>query len=128
MIVFGVISTLYVEQIRDFYSKSDLIELTNELEAKNIHFVYSRAGLLQWQITFYSNERVISRYTRANDRYPKYIDFVNHAWAQEKGTAIIDYSNRDFAGNPNTKYITDKFSLLYNPTKEELQKMGFEVP
>ena len=48
--------------------------------------------LLQWQVTFYSREAVIARWTYPVDRYPPYVSAVDRAVRERAPVAVIGYA------------------------------------
>ena len=109
--------------------KSDLFSLINKLESRKIYHIYCEGGLLQWQIMFYSQEKIIARYFSNTDRYPKYIERVDDALTKDSTKiAIIGYfppkNKKDslyFIG------VDERYCIYENPGKQMLIKHGFDL-
>lgn len=105
-------------------SKADLKQFISHLEQENIHHVFCMRGLLLWQILFYSNEHIISRYYQLQDRYPEYVEKVNKAFREGKRTAVIGYDD-DLAPNDIPLIRLNHYFLYPDPSKDMLQKLEF---
>jgi hypothetical protein len=60
-------------------TRQELLALIDKLCSRNIFHVFTNCGQLQWQIAFYSNERIKVRSFGENDRYPAYVEAVDKA-------------------------------------------------
>lgn len=67
--------------------------LVNALTSRGVRHACSMNGLLDTQLMFYSDERVISRWSSASDRHPAYVAEVNHAIAEGEPVAVIGYTH-----------------------------------
>lgn len=98
-------------------NKSELLEVIDELEAKNIHYVFCQPGLLQWQLMFYSNESIIARSLSNIDRYPEYFEKVNDAFVRKDSTiAMIGFSDYSYS-----------IFIHENPGRKMLEEYGFNI-
>ena len=118
----GLIILLGTYSIYDFKNfspenKSDLLNIIDKLETENIHHVYCEAGLLQWQLMFYSKEHIIARSKSNIDRYPEYVKLVNNAFkGTEAITAMVGYS-----------YESNSLQIYENPNRKFLEEHGFKL-
>jgi hypothetical protein len=104
--------------------KADLEQFIGSLEQKGVHHVFCTDGLLQWQLTFYSNEQVISRFYGTVDRYPAYVRAVNDAYRHGENTAVIGYDNDNVPKDlPLVK--ANGYFMYLSPSADELQKLQF---
>lgn len=128
MILLGSVSIYHFKNYK-YESKAELLELINELKTRNIHYVYSEQGLLQWQIMFYSNENIIARYKSSIDRYPEYIEKVDDAFRNNNTTVALT----GFIDPNETSYSEDRiivnnsFFIILNPGKKNLSNRGFDI-
>lgn len=107
-------------------TKAGLVTALNYLHQQDVHNVFASDGLLQWQIMFYSGEKIIARYHRSGDRCPDYVHRVNAALANNEKTAIMASGNIPKLP-PETPVIhVDGYSLILRPGRELLGKLGFE--
>lgn len=116
LILFGTYS---IYDFKNFSpeNKPELLSAIDELEAKNIHHVYCEPGLLQWQLMFYSKERIIARSQSNIDRYPEYIKIVDDAFNNANSkTAMIGYTNYSYS-----IYIHE------DPDRKLLEEHGFNL-
>lgn len=54
-------------------------EIINKLDARGIRYLYCLDYMLKWNITYESDERIITRGASERDRYQPYVDAVNKA-------------------------------------------------
>jgi hypothetical protein len=112
------------------------------LYARDVRHVFSKNGMLDTQLTFYSNERVVSR-TDPVGKYPPYVKEVDRALANGEPVAVVGYTNQ--SGAPGCwdvpictggieHLVTDPESILTVDSKyfvyvgadrELLTKLGF---
>lgn len=104
-----------------------LTQLSDWLVARNIHTVFSGGGLLQWQIDFYSHERVVARFSGLVDRYPKYIEQVNKAFREGRNTAMITSYNYLPIVQTQDKILVDPFVVELHLPADTLIKRGFDL-
>ncbi len=111
-------------------------EMTSYLESKDVHYTFSQSAALLWQISFYSNGQVLSRYHDAIDRNASYTSQVTNAFKAGKPAAIIDYYNSETL-NPNAPAIGigpskilafgKQFSVYLYPDKKTLEGLHFDL-
>lgn len=68
------------------------------LQAKDVRHVYSMNGMLQFQLMFYSQERVVGRWMTWRPRYPAYKRQVDRALTRGRPVAVVGYT--DTSGAP----------------------------
>jgi hypothetical protein len=129
LIILGSIAIFYTNNDCKIADRKNIIHLTDELQSNNIHYVYCKDGLLQWQIMFYSNEKVIARYTGSSDRYPEYIKTVDKGREKDcDNTAIVGYYYPEIKQQYEDVIILDeKFYIFKSPGKGLLIDQGFEM-
>ncbi|HZP48687.1 MAG TPA: hypothetical protein VFB07_09145 [Vicinamibacterales bacterium] len=116
------------------------------LGASGVRHVFSMNGLLDTQIIFYSDERVISRWSNANDRHPAYVAEVNRALAAGEPVAVVGYTNSSGAPgcwdapictgdiehlvpDPERIYTVDgKYFVYTGAGRALLEKLRFDLP
>lgn len=110
-------------------SKPALISLIQELESRDIGYVYCENGLLQWNLMFYSNERIKARYKSNVDRYPKYIKQVDQALNEPETKIALVGIYKEELSSENAKFISIKniYSIYENPKKTLLIEHGFNL-
>jgi hypothetical protein len=110
------------------FKKENLSELIRVLNSKDIHYVFCTNPLLQWEIDYYSQEKIIARYTLAKDRYPPYITTINNAFSS--GKVKIAVTGRSERVSPYWKekiLVDDVFFINENPNSLLLSNYGFEM-
>ena len=110
-------------------NKNKLLTLIDELESRNINYVYVKNGLLQWQIMFYSNEQILARYKSKTSRYPEYIDIVDSALNNpETEVAMVGpISPMDEPTLSNNIILVENRYFIYvKPDKSVLMDNGFK--
>lgn len=102
--------------------------LVKELKSRNIDFVFSEGGLLQWEVMFHTKEKIIARYKNNVDRYPKYIKQVDEALNNPKSKiALIGYYDEGLiSSSAQFIPINQTFFIYENPSKEMLRERGFK--
>jgi hypothetical protein len=79
-------------------SESRRLQLViNSLTSRGVAHAVSMNGLLDTQLMFYSDERVISRWSNPNDRYPEYVAAVDAALAAGQPIGVVGYTNESGA-------------------------------
>ena len=63
------------------------------LKVSDVSHVFSMNGMLDSQLVFYSDEKVISRWTNPLARYPAYVKEVDRALANGEKVAIVGYTH-----------------------------------
>lgn len=126
-ISFGTYS-LYDFKNYSFEDKSALTSVVSELEAKKITHVFCEGGSLQWQLMFYSKEKVIARYYSSTDRYPAYIQEVNSAFLNKnRHTALVGYFHEFNSPSPNYKLIKNYYYIYHPAEKDVVLERGFDL-
>ena len=127
LIIIGAFSLYDFKKVADV-DKSSILAMNETLKNENMNYVFCQSGLIQWQLDFYSNERVIARYTTRIDRYPEYIKRVNEAFFDPNiDTGVIGHKDSELADESEEVITIDHNYFLYkNPSKTILEKRGFE--
>jgi hypothetical protein len=120
-----------------------LQQIFGYLHVKDVRHVFSMNGMLDSQLTFYSDERVVSRWADPQGRYPPYVKEVNRALASGEPVAVVGYTNQSGApgcwdvpictggierivANPEAIFtIDDKYFVYVGADRELLTKLGF---
>ena len=129
-IFFGAISMYsFKHHVYEEANKAEIVALIDELESRDIHYVYCNGGLLQWQISLYSNERVTARYHGNMDRYPKYIARVDSAYRNvETKVAMVGFLNPSNRVLPSDIIpIKGRYYIYENPNDTVLEEYGFNL-
>jgi len=125
IILMGSISLINFKNFKP-ENKLELIDLVNEIEHNKIKYVFCEGGLLQWQIMFYSNERVIARYRSGTDRYPNYISIVDNAFKENNNqTALVGFNN-DVHLDDNI-IVNNTYFIYKKPSALQLISRNFEI-
>jgi hypothetical protein len=103
------------------------------MKSRGATHAYSMNALLQWQISFYSRERVIARWKVTNDRYPSYITQVDGAFNRGEPVAIVGYVG--YSGGlealiPNGHRVADfdgKYFVFVGADRQLLGRLGFQL-
>lgn len=120
-------------------------QIVDYLKTRNVSHVYSMNGLLNFQVMFYSNERVLSRSKGWRVRYPPYARKVDRALATDRPVAVVGYTDHSgapgcwdvpictggIAGrvpDPETIFtVDDKYFVYVGADKELLRQLGFRI-
>jgi hypothetical protein len=110
--------------------KERLARVLEYVEARGIRHVFSTNGLLQWQIMFYSDEKLVARFRSDRDRYPEYVAEVDRALAAGEPVAVVGYATpmRDLvrAAAPDEAIsIDDRYFVYLGADKAKLTDLGF---
>ena len=63
------------------------------LKVSDVSHVFSMNGMLDSQLVFYSDEKVISRWTNPLARYPAYVKEVDRALSNGEKVAVVGYTH-----------------------------------
>jgi len=134
IIVLGAVIALGSISLYDFKNfnpkdKEPLIAVIKELEDQKIQFVFCEGGLLQWELMFYSKEKIIARFKSNVDRYPAYIEQVNYAMKNTpNSTAMVGYYDMFLVNDhDNISNFKNAFHIYIHPSTEILNERGFNL-
>jgi hypothetical protein len=113
------------------------------LKVKDVSRVFSMNGMLDSQLVFYSDEKVLSRWTTPLARYPRYLEEVDRALARGEPVAVVGYTHTSGAPgcwdvpictgglegmipNPESIFTVDgKYFVYVGADRDLLRKLGF---
>jgi hypothetical protein len=101
--------------------------LLASLDAHGIRAVYSRDGMLQWNLMFESGGRVTSRWRDARDRYPAFPHAVDCRLASGQPVAIAGHSGHVLDERAKPVQSFGNFFVVFDQSVEELQAERFEI-
>ncbi|HHZ65987.1 MAG TPA: hypothetical protein EYN38_08490 [Flavobacteriales bacterium] len=112
------------------HGKALLLEVISYLEKEDIQYTFCSNGLMQWQITFYSQERIISRSIHNSDRYPAYVDKVNRALDTSNAQVALvgAWGNQPTLEPKRVMFIEDEYYIYLNPSRSLLKAQKFILP
>ena len=118
-------------------AEESIDHLIRDLQAQDIHHVYSLDPMLQWNIIFSSGESIIARWSDPTDRRPEYPLQVDQALFAGDNTAIVGTAAsleafRAFlqghdSGTLPIYLAGDRYFWLPNPSQKLLKAIGFEL-
>jgi hypothetical protein len=131
-IFFVIIGGISIYTFKDFrykaHTKDNVIHLIERLESKGLNHVFCGNGLLQWQLLFYSNERIIARFSTYGERYRPHLTAVNKAFISDRRKVAVtgtlperSKSWKEFINVDNQFYINE------NPTDILLSNYGYDL-
>jgi hypothetical protein len=150
MVVLGAVSAsefrafnfLWTNPPQRWSEAKRLQQVFNYLHVKDVRRVFSKNGMLDPQLTFYSNERVLSR-SDPLGKYPPYVKEVDRALAGGETVAVVGYTNQSGAPgcwdvpictggidhlvpNPESIFVVDdKYFVYVGANRELLTRLGF---
>lgn len=130
LILTGVPSLYQFKDYTFFPAKrAEVIACVNYLTRNKVQYAFSNDGLLQWQIMFYSKEKIICRESDSVDRYPEYIAAVTKAYYQHDAhLAIIDNTTDLLSIEPDkTVKVISHFYVLIHPDASVMHDMEFKL-
>jgi len=112
------------------FNEAELQTPIRYLEQHGVRYVFSNDGLLEWQLMYYSDERIICRESSLKDRLPAYVQEVNRAYrSAPQTTAVIDFYGDLPDMAPDKVVMTGrKFAVVLQPGEQLLHDMEFEMP
>jgi hypothetical protein len=102
------------------------------MRSRGVTHAFAMNALLQWTITFYSEETVLTRWKADRDRYPPYIRHVDRAVDRGETVAIVGYVGYTYGlermvANPDAIVSIDgKYFIYVGAGKDLLRRAGFE--
>lgn len=105
--------------------KKQIDSIVEFLQQNKTHYTFTTGALFQWQLMFYSNEEIISRYIYSTDRYPEYVERVNNALENGQNTAFIDCNYTIVNDSIKIDFEIDRFKVYLFPQKNLLKDAGF---
>ncbi|MCI5058206.1 MAG: hypothetical protein MRY83_18990 [Flavobacteriales bacterium] len=83
--------------------KRDLMNTIKWAEEHDVQYVFAGDPDLRWNLVYYSNEKIKSRFIFPKDRWTPHIKAVNQAFKQNENTAFIgDHRHFDILNNADT--------------------------
>jgi hypothetical protein len=110
-----------------------LQKVVGYLRSRGIAHAYSTNALLQWTITFYSDETVRARWKERRDRYPPYIAEIDQALAAGEPVAIVGYAGYTYGlerlvRDPGAIVDIDgKYFVYIGADRALLERAGFRL-
>jgi hypothetical protein len=113
------------------------------LTVKDVSHVFSMNGLLDTQLVFYSDEKILARWTNPVGKYHPYVKEVNRALAAGEPVAVVGYTHTSGAPgcsdvpicsgglenmipDPESMFIVDgKYFVYVGANRDVLRKLGF---
>jgi hypothetical protein len=131
-VFFIALGAVSVFTFKDFkfktYSKENVTHLVDAFLSRDIHHVFCANPLLQWQIMYYSKERIVARYAAYAERYPEYIRQVNNAFlSKDKKVAITGTFSQKSPFWKEFISVDDQFFINEDPSYFLLLNYGFEL-
>jgi len=111
-----------------------LRKVVGHLRSRGATHVFTMNALLQWQITFYSDEAVIARWKTMRERYSPYVTEIDRAVASGEPIAIVGYTGytdglERIVRDPDAiTHVDGKYFIYFHPDEETLRRAGFELP
>src|SRR5262245_39950266 len=109
-----------------------LRKVVDDLKSRGVTHAFAMNALLQWTITFYSQEAVVARWKGDRDRYPRYIREIDRAVERGEPIAIVGYVGYTYGlermvANPAAiANIDGKYFVYVGADKDLLRRAGFE--
>ena len=113
------------------------------LKVKDVSHVFSMNGLLDTQLVFYSDEKVLARWTHPVGKYHAYVKAVNRALADGEPVAVVGYTHtsgapgcfdvpictgglENMVADPESMFIVDdKYFVYVGANRDVLKNLGF---
>jgi hypothetical protein len=111
-----------------------LRRVVDHMRARGVTHAFAMNALLQWPITFYSNETVLARWKADVDRYPPYIRRIDRALERGDPIAIVGYTGYTYGlermvRDPRSIVDIDgKYFVYIGADKDLLRRAGFRIP
>jgi hypothetical protein len=102
------------------------------LRARGVRHAFSTNAMLQWQVAFYSGEKLRCRWISLTDRHQPYVAAVNEALAAGEPVAIVGYAGatlglEKMVPDPESiRIFDDRYFVYLGAGKELLTRLGFE--
>jgi hypothetical protein len=91
-------------------SRAEFRTIIDTLQSQGIKHVYSLDPMLQWNVMFATNERILARWKNPADRVPRYARLVDQARLNGEPIAVVgDFRDRAPPGTPQ------KLGLVLQP-------------
>lgn len=129
LVLYIIVGTFSFYSLKNYTheNKHALVSLVDELKSEQISSVYCEGALLQWQIMFYSKEKVIARFLNKEDRYPLYIQTVDKALIENKKIALVGFiKDKPLTNLSDYHFVNTTFFITKRINKELLIERGFE--
>ncbi|XZF12547.1 hypothetical protein ACTHGU_12200 [Chitinophagaceae bacterium MMS25-I14] len=110
-------------------TETQMLECIHYLEQQHVRYVFSNDGLLEWQLMYYSNEKLVCRESSRQDRLPQYVKAVDSAFMHDRQhTAVVDFYGDLADMEPERAIIKgEKFAIVLQPDADLLRRMEFHL-
>ncbi len=108
--------------------KTEVLASVDYLQKHDIKYCFSNDGLLQWQIMFYSGEKILCRESDTEDRYPEYVQAVNNAFIHNRQQVALIDNTADLKSISPDKAVNviSHFYIVLQPEEQVLKDMEFK--
>lgn len=109
--------------------RAHLEENLKAFDSLDYKYAFVKDPMMQWQLMYYSEEKIICRYLSKTDRHPPYTDAVNAAFRKKENYLLFGRSYRikkPFSADVQT--VDGGYSFILNPSAEKLKENGFKLP
>ncbi len=107
-----------------------------DLRSQGVRHTFSMDGLLNWNLTFYSQESILSRTIHPLERYPAYTKEINQRYREGAPTALVayEYQCRNSLAPimvqmqfpvEDIKYVASRYCYFLHPSRALLENLLF---
>ena len=109
--------------------REEVLTSVEYMQDRDIKYCFSNDGLLQWQIMFYSKEKVLCRESSKDDRYPEYVEAVTNAYYKDRKHLCIIDNTTDLRSIAHEKAVNviSHFYIVIDPGDEVIKDMEFKL-
>jgi hypothetical protein len=101
------------------------------MKAKGVRHAFSMHALLQWQVMFYSDEQIVSRWTSEVERYPAYVREMDGPSPTENqslwlATSATRMGSRTWSTGEAIFTVDNRYFVYVGADKALLKKLRFQ--
>lgn len=106
-------------------SRSALEEIIQRLEEHDVHHVLVTYSILDFQIIFYSDERILARNKWYPGRYTEYLNTVDGVYHSHGNIAVVGYNGEYDGMQLDPTYVTPEYFIAIAPDRSVVQPVFF---
>lgn len=104
-------------------SRTALKEMVAFLEANNVHYVYTVFAVMDFQVMFYSDERILARNQWYPGRYDEYTKAVDQAFNNKLAVAVVGIPPDYHGMHMKIDRQTNEYYIALHPDRKEAYKV-----
>lgn len=105
--------------------RTDILTIIDYLQKQEVQHVFVTYAVLDFQLIFYSDEKIMARTRWYPGRYPPYFTEVDNAFFSGKNVAVVGYPGEYDGMNLANVRTAPGYFIAVNPDKNEIKRVFY---